>query len=338
MRVVAEIDGEGSFLVPDEALQRLAELCAGLQAAIEQPDDEQLSRMLADVLSYVRAAGPAVPASASSSARLLLPRPGASRAEIETLGPYAMTGVVTSVADPASRPAPSVQPGTRPAGGRDWDDDLLRWESELLTSPGRDRLRPDTPNARQAGPDAAPGVLTPRPGFEERLRHSLGRPGRLMFNPPARMLLGETRRVEVRVAGALDIDEELMADLRGPGASRLEQIPTAPLMAVTLGGAGFTIESCSDEEQSVAADAVTTWEYDIQARKRGEQRLIMSVRLRIPVRGRPAQRRSIPVREAVIDVQVRAPAVVGRFIAANWQWLTGTLIAVAAVVAAVLFH
>src|ERR1700722_17715593 len=69
MRVVAEIDGEGSFLVPDEALQRLAELCARLQAAIEQPDDAQLSRMLADVLNYVRAAGPAVPAAAASSAR-----------------------------------------------------------------------------------------------------------------------------------------------------------------------------------------------------------------------------------------------------------------------------
>jgi hypothetical protein len=47
---------------------------------------------------------------------------------------------------------------------------------------------------------------------------------------------------------------------------------------------------------------------------------------------------SIPVREATIDVQVRTPALIGRFVAANWQWFFGTAVAVAAVIVTVLIH
>ena len=118
----------------------------------------------------------------------------------------------------------------------------------------------------------------------------------------------------------------------------MEEIPTAPLMAVTLKGDGFRITSYSDEEQGVAQDGITTWEFDIRALQRGQQRLIMCVSLRIPVPSQPSERRSIPVREATIDVQVGAPTLVGHFIAGNWQWFIGTAIAIAAVVVAVLYH
>ena len=113
--------------------------------------------------------------------------------------------------------------------------------------------------------------------------------------------------------------------------------PTAPLMAVTLKGDGFRITAYSDEEQSITQDGITTWEFDIQAHKRGQQRLVMCVSLRIPVPGQPLEHKSIPVREAVFDVQVGVPAVM-QFVAGNWQWFIGTAIAIAAVVVAVLLH
>jgi hypothetical protein len=42
------------------------------------------------------------------------------------------------------------------------------------------------------------------------------------------------------------------------------------------------------------------------------------------------------VREATIDIQVGAPALVGHFISQNWQWFIGTTIAAAAVLVALL--
>ena len=67
----------------------------------------------------------------------------------------------------------------------------------------------------------------------------LVRPGRLLFNPPDRMKLGQTARVEVRLTRTLERDGELLEHLRGPGEPQMEEIPTAPLMAVTLKGDGF---------------------------------------------------------------------------------------------------
>ena len=161
-------------------------------------------------------------------------------------------------------------------------------------------------------------------------------PGRLLFNPPDRMRLGQTERVEVRLARALSLDAELLQHLRGHGEPRLEEIPTAPLMAVTLKGDGFRIVAYSDEEQIVTREGITTWEFDIRALKRGQQRLVICVSLRIPLESRPFEHKSIPVREATIDVQVGAPVLVGHFVAANWQWFIGTVIAIAAVLVAVL--
>ena len=166
----------------------------------------------------------------------------------------------------------------------------------------------------------------------------LVQPGRLLFNPPDRMQLGQTERVEVRLTRTLELDAQLLDHLRGSGEPQVEEISTAPLMAVTLKGDGFRITAHSDEEQSVTQYEITTWEFDIQALKRGQQRLVMCVSLRIPVPDQPLQHKSIPVREATIDVQVGAPARIAHFVAANWQWFIGTAIAIAAVVVAALYH
>jgi hypothetical protein len=177
--------------------------------------------------------------------------------------------------------------------------------------------------------------------YEDMMRSAFAemvKPGRLLFNPPERMQLGQTVRVEVRLTRTLELDAELLERLRGPGKPLVEDIATAPLMVVTLKGDAFRITGYSDEEQSVTQDRITTWEFDIRALKRGKQQLIMSVSLRIPVRGQPSARESIPVREATIDVQVDTPTLVAHFVGSNWQWFIATMIAIAAVVVAVLYH
>ena len=71
--------------------------------------------------------------------------------------------------------------------------------------------------------------------YDDWVRRTLGGPpGRLMFNPPDSMRLGQTERVEVRVTHTLGLDAAVLDRLRGRGEPRMEEIPAAPLMAVTL--------------------------------------------------------------------------------------------------------
>jgi hypothetical protein len=195
------------------------------------------------------------------------------------------------------------------------------------------------PNLLPAGDTGAFPAVTGSVPYDTLVRSAFAEtvhPGRLLFNPPDRMRLGQTERVEVRLARALTLDAELLEHLRGHGEPRLEEIPTAPLMAVTLKADGFRIEAYSNEEQIVDREGITTWEFNICALKRGLQRLVICVSLRIPLEGRPFEYKSIPVREATIDVRVGKPALVGHFVTSNWQWFIGTAIAIAAVLVAVL--
>jgi len=196
--------------------------------------------------------------------------------------------------------------------------------------PRPDHRRPRPPATRPQGTGGSYDNLVRR-AFAETVH-----PGRLLFNPPNQMRLGQTERVEVRLTRTLTLDAELLEHLHGRGEPQLEEIPTAPLMAVTLKGDGFRISAYSDEEQIVTHEGLTMWEYDIRALKRGQQRLVTCVSLRIPVAGQPFEHKSIPVREATIDVQVGAPALVAYLVVGNWQWFIGTAIAIAAVLVAVL--
>ncbi len=172
-----------------------------------------------------------------------------------------------------------------------------------------------------------------RRAFEE-----LVQPGRLLFNPPDRMQLGRTERVEVRLTRTLQLDTELLQNLCGVGEPQIEEIPTAPLMAVTLKGRRFPYYDLQRRGTKGQQDRITTWEFDIRAVKRGQQQLFVSVSLRIPVPGQPFEHMSMPVREVTIDVQVGAAVLLGHFVAGNWPWFVGTAIAIAAVVVAVLYR
>ncbi len=223
---------------------------------------------------------------------------------------------------------PPKQTGERERKAEEWDE-ALRVAEAIKDPEERDRdLRKLRARVRVAIYDDLV-----RSAFAD-----LVQPGRLLFNPPDQMQLGDTERVEGRLTRALHLDVELLENLRGHGESQMEDILTTPLMAVTLKGDGFKITPYSDEEQRVAQDRVTSWEFDIRALKRGKQRLVICVGLRIPVPDEPFAHMSVPVREVTIDVHVGAAVFVGHFMSANWEWFIATAIAIAAVVVAVLYH
>jgi hypothetical protein len=160
------------------------------------------------------------------------------------------------------------------------------------------------------------------------------KPGRLMFNPPSAMRLGETRRVEVRITRTDQLDEHLTAGLRGSGVPQLETISTSVFMGVTLRGMGFDIESYSETEQAITKADVTTWEFDIRPVTRGQLTLLLSVVLRIPIPGQLHERRSIPALERTVNVDVSTVSLVRTVAARNWQWLVATALGVGGAIAA----
>jgi hypothetical protein len=171
-----------------------------------------------------------------------------------------------------------------------------------------------------------------------RVLADLVQPGRLLSNPPDRMRLGQTERVEVRLPRVLDLGAKLLEQLGGYGEPRLEEIETASRMAVTLTGDGFDITRHSQKEQAVSQDGVTAWEFDIRAVKRGQQRLFLSVSLGFRSRASPCCARACPVQVVTIHIEVGVPSLVGKFLSGYWQWLIGTAVAIVAVVVVVFFH
>jgi hypothetical protein len=59
--------------------------------------------------------------------------------------------------------------------------------------------------------------------------------------------------------------------------------------------------------------------------RRQDQKLHLLISMRIPVEGRPDERRSIPVLERTIDVKVDPGYSLRGFWSKNWQWLLGLL-------------
>jgi hypothetical protein len=105
-------------------------------------------------------------------------------------------------------------------------------------------------------------------------------------------------------------------------------------MGVRLQGTGFDITALSDADQPVGDDGYAMWEYDVRPTAHGLLNLQLCVSLRIPVAGRPDERRSVPVLERSVTVHVGAPTLVVEFAARNWQWLLGTFAGLGGVIAA----
>jgi hypothetical protein len=155
-----------------------------------------------------------------------------------------------------------------------------------------------------------------------------------MWNPPESMPYQKTTRVEVRVARSAELDEELRTGLRGHGTPRLEDLATSPFMGVHLQGDGFRIDALSEPDQPVEESGYAMWEFDVRPTSRGILTLQLCVSLRIPIEGRPDERRSVPVLERSVSVEVTTPVLIRRFMVANWQWICTSVVGLGGAIAA----
>jgi hypothetical protein len=83
--VIIRILGEGQYDVADHALDRLNELDATLESAIESGDEAGFTAALATLLDGVRTVGVAHPADSLDESDLILPPPDATLDEVRTM-------------------------------------------------------------------------------------------------------------------------------------------------------------------------------------------------------------------------------------------------------------
>jgi hypothetical protein len=145
--------------------------------------------------------------------------------------------------------------------------------------------------------------------------------GRLAYNPPSEMVLGETVRVAARIdkdaAGTTDITSTM------PGTSQptVEPIKVGTFMKARLSGDGFDIRPLSNEEQLVAGDTFTEWSWDVTPRVGGEHKLSLLVTVRLNVPGMGEEQRDYPVKDSAVNVRVTPAYAIRQFTQTYWPLL-----------------
>jgi hypothetical protein len=83
--VIVRILGEGQLDVPDAQLERLNELDAVVESAVEAGDEAAFEQALAALLDGVRQVGTPVPADSLDDSDLILPPPDSTIHEVREL-------------------------------------------------------------------------------------------------------------------------------------------------------------------------------------------------------------------------------------------------------------
>jgi hypothetical protein len=154
--------------------------------------------------------------------------------------------------------------------------------------------------------------------------------GRILFLIPVRMKQGKETKVTIRISA--NASENLANDLRnekeGPEPPIVvENVSVLPHMTVKLvGGKAFDIVPLTPEEQFVAKDTFTQWQFNVTPLKSGEQELDLLVGVRVTNGAGGKEERFHPTYERKIVVEVDRVYIVEHFVEGNWQWLISAIL------------
>jgi hypothetical protein len=102
--------------------------------------------------------------------------------------------------------------------------------------------------------------------------------GNIALRAPAKMTVGDQNEVKATVG--FNVPMEALRKQLGPGPAdqKLEgSLSLSPDMVASLNGSGFTIESTTPEQQSIAEGFPTVWSWNVTAKQEGEQELEATV-------------------------------------------------------------
>ena len=144
-------------------------------------------------------------------------------------------------------------------------------------------------------------------------------PGEWLISAPKEMRVAVPESFVVRIA-PVNQSEEISSDLPTGGQTSTSTIHLTPTMRATLAGAGFTIQSNSQEEQMIGGDSFTEWSWQVTPIESGNRELVATVYVVLDgkVKGIP--------RRWPVHVSANAGQSVSHFFATYWQWFLTTLI------------
>lgn len=148
-------------------------------------------------------------------------------------------------------------------------------------------------------------------------------PGRIAFVVPANMKMNETKVVELRIAKKLD--QDIAHGLAAMGHVAIEEIKVGPLMAATLHGSTFQITPLTKEEQAIADDSFTVWNWEIRPLDWGKQTLYLNVCARLLLQNAKEERRCSSVYQRDISIEVAPMYAATHFIKNNLAWTFSTV-------------
>jgi hypothetical protein len=139
------------------------------------------------------------------------------------------------------------------------------------------------------------------------------------------MKQGEEQKVTVRISA--NASDELALELSPRnGVSIKNQITVSPYMSVKLeGDEAFKIVALTPEDQFVAKDKFTQWQFRVKAQDSGEHELDLLVGVREIGSGRQEVRFN-PTYEQKVIIEVDRTYVLVRFWNENWKYILGTLL------------
>jgi hypothetical protein len=145
--------------------------------------------------------------------------------------------------------------------------------------------------------------------------------GSLAYTTPGKMRTSETAHITARIGS----DSVTVQALQSGMTQKVEIIPlpVSLKMRMVLRGADFEITPVNTEEQFVAGDTPTTWEWDIVPKRSGQLRLHLAAVVLLNNLSR-----DFTVVDRDISVQVDPVDEVEKFVKKNWQWIIATLTAV----------
>lgn len=144
--------------------------------------------------------------------------------------------------------------------------------------------------------------------------------GRIAFQPRTRVRQGQEEIYTARLTDQSQLD--LLEGL-GEGFT-VEAIKISASMALYLEGSEeeFLIEPLSSPEQALTG-SVQEWRWRVTALKSGARRVFLRAVAKIHLPGE-VMTTDLPVREAIIEVEVDPWWSVKRFAGLHWQWLLGS--------------
>jgi hypothetical protein len=145
--------------------------------------------------------------------------------------------------------------------------------------------------------------------------------GKISFNHPSSMRIGDTVRIQARIAKTPTKD--FAQGFAGPGPIKVEGIEVSTLVRVALIGDAFQIEPLSTADQPVLNTGYTQWDWSVTPKRSGIQSLYLRVTLRLQIPNHGTEFLDRVVFSETIRVAVNPLYAMKQFTATYWQWFVG---------------